>query len=212
MALFNRTLATAGHVSMKVIRAPKAPLAWRARNTLRWAFLKGWIAAHVIAPFANAWGITTILSDLRITVLRANGELIDYGIVSYRLVTDTGVGFLVDAWQNTVELENMKYHGIGTSATAEAVGDTALIAESTTALNPDNTRATGTQSEPASNQLRSIGTLTADAQIIVREHGLLSQSATGGGVLWDRSVFATITLESADSIQCTYTVTITSGG
>lgn len=136
----------------------------------------------------------------------------DYGIVSHRVITNNGVGFIVDAHQNLVELEIMNYHGIGTTNTAEAASDSALAAESTTALNPDNTRATGTQSEPASNQYRSTGTLTADGSIAAVEHGLFSQAATGGGVLFDRSVFSTINLAAADSIQTQYTVTYTAGG
>lgn len=136
----------------------------------------------------------------------------DYGLVSHRVITNNGVGFIVDSHQNLVEMEILNYHGIGTTNTAEAAGDTALAAESTTALNPDNTRATGTQSEPASNQYRSTGTLTADGSIAAVEHGLFSQAATGGGVLFDRSVFSTINLAAADSIQTQYTVTYTAGG
>ena len=84
--------------------------------------------------------------------------------------------------------------------------------ESTTALNPDNTRATGTRSQPAANQYRSVGTLTFDNTAAVTEHGLFSQAATGGGTLWDRSVFSAINVVSGDSIQFTYTVTVSAGG
>lgn len=138
---------------------------------------------------------------------------LDYGIVSRKVVTTAGVGFLVDAWQNSVELENMKYHGVGTNNTAESSSDTALGAESTTALNPDSTRATGSTTEGASaNIFRSVGTLTADNTIAAVEHGLFSQAATGGGVLWDRSIFSTVTLVSGDSIQFTYDLTASAGG
>lgn len=137
----------------------------------------------------------------------------EYGIVSQKVITTAGVGFLVDAWQNIVELEIMKYHGMGTGALAEAVGDTALGAESTTALNPDSTRATGTTVEGASaNIFRSVGTLTVDATAAITEHGLFSTSGTGTGVLWDRSVFSAVNVVSGDSIQFTYDMTATAGG
>lgn len=206
-------LGPRGSLSVRKIGAKRAPLAWRLQNALRWGFIKGWIAAHLIAPFANAWGVATMMSALSIRVRKASGEWVDYGVVGYRVVTTAGVGFIVDAFQNIVELEIMKYHGIGTGTTAEASGDTALVTESTTALNPDSTRATGTTTEGASGNIyRTVGTLTADAQIVVREHGVFSQAATGGGVLLDRTVFAAVTLENGDSLQATYELTCSAGG
>lgn len=137
----------------------------------------------------------------------------DHGIVSRRVVTTAGVGFLVDAWQNITELENMKYHGIGTGSGAEASSETALVTESTTALNPDSTRATGTLAEGAgANIFRSVGTLTADAAIAAIEHGLFSQAAVPGGVLWDRSLYSVVNLAIGDSLQTTYDMTATAGG
>lgn len=147
------------------------------------------------------------------TVMRANGDIEHVGLLSTRLVTDAGVAFLVDDWDNSVtDLTTMNFHGCGTGTTAEAVGDTALVTESTTALNPDSTRATGTRSQPAANQYRSVGTVTFDASAAITEHGIFSQAATGGGTLWDRSVFSAINVASGDSIQFTYTCTVSSGG
>jgi hypothetical protein len=147
------------------------------------------------------------------TVLRRNGDIEHLGLLSTRLITDTGVAFLVDDWDNSVtDLTTMNFHGCGTGVAAENQTDSALGTESTTALNPDSTRATGTRSQPAANQYRSVGTVTFDAITAVTEHGILSQSATGGGVLWDRSVFSAINVASGDSIQFTYTCTISAGG
>jgi hypothetical protein len=137
----------------------------------------------------------------------------DYGIVSRKVITTAGVNFLVDAWQGTVEPEIMKYHGIGTGSTAEAAGDTALVTESTTALNPDSTRATGSLTEGASaNIFRTVGTNTVDASVTVAEHGIFSQAATGGGTLWDRSLTGSLALVSGDSLQTTYDCTCSAGG
>jgi hypothetical protein len=188
-----------------------APLAWKIRNTLRWGFLWGWFATKLARAFSKMTGLPVLISELELTLRKANGEIIEYGVVSRRVITDAGVAFIVDAWQNTVELESMQYHGVGTGTNAEAVGDTALQTESTTILNPNNTRATGTQSEPAVNQLRSTGTLTFDGAGAITEHGLFSQSATGGGTLFDRSVFSVVNVNTADSISAQYTVTFTSG-
>lgn len=205
-----------GSIGMRgVLRATKispakASLTWRLRNALRWTYIWGWLTVWLAHWFSRLTGIVTTTSELRVK-LNHGGVWTDYGVVSRRVVTSAGVGFIVDAWQNIVELENMKYHGCGTGNTAEASGDTALVTESTTALNPDSTRATGTQTEPAANQLRSTGTLTFDNTVAVVEHGLFSQAATGGGVLFDRSVFTAINVVSLDSLLFEYTVTFTAG-
>ncbi len=222
-----RNLSVGGALSLRVIRnlSPEAverlpvrhaPLSWKLRNIARWPFVRGFISVKLIAPFANLWGICTLTSELSIKLIKGDtGEVIDYGVVAYRVITDTGVTYLRDDFNNNAQdITNMNYHGLGTGGGAEAAGNTALTTESTTALNPDSTRATGTRSTPASNQFRTVGTLTFDADAAVIEHGIFSQAATGGGTLWDRSTFAAINVVGAngDSIQATYTLSLTSGG
>jgi hypothetical protein len=210
-------LGPRGGLAARKIRRQAAPLIWRVRNALRWAFLKGHIAAHLIVPFANWWGVATIIGRLEAVLIKASGERVYFGTLGHRVVTDAGVAFLVDDWDvNTASATNdittLKYHGCGTGTTAEAASQTALVTESTTALNPDSTRATGTQSQPSANILQSVGTLTFDATAAVTEHGLFSQAATGGGTLWDRTVFSAINVVSGDSIQFTYSLTCSAGG
>lgn len=150
---------------------------------------------------------------LHATVIRADGRIEHLGLLCTKFVTDAGVAFIVDDWDggaNDISLFN--FHGCGTGTTAEAAGDTALVTESTTALNPNDTRATGTKSQPAANQMRSVGTVTFDAAAAITEHGLFTQAATGGGTLLDRSVFSAINVANGDSIQFTYTLTLSAGG
>lgn len=150
---------------------------------------------------------------LWIKILKRDGSDADLGLVSMRVVTNNGVAFIVDAFQNLVELEIMKFHGIGTGTTAEAAADAALVTELTTQYNPDSTRATGTLAEGASGNIyRTVATNNVDASVAITEHGIFSQAATGGGVLLDRSVFAAVNLASGDSIQTTYELTLNSGG
>lgn len=199
--MFGGTANFSGALSAKKIGAQRAPLSWRARNAMRWSFIFGMFVNMLAKLFSHYTGVVTITSDLAIRVRRANGQWIDYGTVCYRVITDAGVAFIVDDWDGSVtDITNLKYHGSGTGTTAEAVGDTALVTESTTALNPDSTRATGTASQPAANQYRSVGTVTYDATAAITEHGIFSQAATGGGTLWDRSVFSAINVASGDSI------------
>lgn len=161
---------------------------------------------------AKALGIPTFFGALWATLNRDGQDPIDIGLVSLRVVTTAGVNAIVDAFQNTVELENFKFHGMGTGTGAEASSDTGLGTELTTQYNPDNTRATGTTTEGASaNIYRTVGTNTIDSGTpAVTEHGVFS--ASSAGTLLDRSVFSAINLVSGDGITFTYDLTFTAGG
>lgn len=210
-----------GDLKMKVLtphKVRKPGLREMLKFWLNLDFIIGLLAVKVVIPAVRKvrMPILWMYSELEVRKWDGEkGEWIDYGVVSRRVITNAGVTFLRDDWNNSAAVyANMNYHGIGTGTNAENVTDTALQTESTTALNPNNTRATGTRSTPASNQWRSVGTLTVDADVACTEHGIFDQAATGGGTLWDRSVFAVINLVGAnpDSIQCTYTCTLTAGG
>lgn len=121
--------------------------------------------------------------------------------VGPNLVVTTGLGYIVDAWQGTVELEAMRYHGCGTGSTAPAAGNTALEAESTTIINPNNTRATGSLIEGASASIfRTEGSMLFDGSGTITEWGLFNQAATGGGVMMARRTFTGISISAGLSI------------
>lgn len=178
---------------------------WRAANlpNLR----RGLNRVQMAAKF----GIPTHYGALWIRVFHED-EILDFGLASMRVVTDLGVQFIVDAFQNTQEVENMKFHGLGTGTTAEAASQTALVTELTTEYNPNSTRATGTTTEGASaNIYRTVATNTIDSGTpAVTEHGIFS--ASSAGTMLDRSVFSAINLVANDGIQTTYDLTFTSGG
>src|SRR6185503_3917271 len=226
-----RTFAPRGSVAAVKIPAPHGPVtgavpaapAWQVPANLGWrAWLRSVAKEAALHVRVAVKGFTRGLlagqgvlgvGRLEATVLRADGRLERLGLICTKVITDAGVTYLRDDFNNNAQdITNMNNHGCGTGTNAEAAGDTALQTESTTALNPDNTRASGTRSTPASNQFRSVATLTFDASAAITEHGIFSQSATGGGTLWDRSVFSAINVASGDSIQFTYTLTLSSGG
>lgn len=196
---------------------PNAPAEVKGRYRLRtwWKELTLHVRLAGIGLYRGllmAQGVFGV-SRLYATVYRADGRVEHLGLISTKLIVDNGVAFLVDDWDNNgQDLTTMNFHGCGTSGTAENQTDTGLGTESTTALNPDNTRATGTRSQPAANQYRSVGTLTFDASAAVVEHGLFSSGTVAAGTLWDRSVFSAINVVSGDSIQFTYTCTVSAGG
>lgn len=180
--------------------------AWRLRNLPH--LWRGWRRVAL----ARSLRLPHFYGQLWLTLIRGDGEPVELGLASMRVVTTAGVNYIVDAFQNSVELENLKYHGIGTGTTAEASSDTALVTETTTGLNPDSTRATGSLTEGASaNIFRTVGTNTVDATLAITEHGIFSQAATGGGTLLDRSVFSAVNMVSGDSLQTTYDLTLTAG-
>jgi hypothetical protein len=207
-----------GHYAARDGRGPTifpADLPWRYRLRSWWL---EYVCLRVRLFFKGAYrglkgtGVFGV-GRLYATLYRADGSMVHFGLLSTRLITDTGVAFLVDDWDNDAkDITNLHFHGCGTGTNAENQTDSALQTESTTALNPDNTRATGTESQPAANQLRTVGTLTFDGSAAVTEHGIFDQAATGGGTLWDRSQFSAINVANGDSIQFTYTLTVSAGG
>lgn len=127
----------------------------------------------------------------------------DYGVISRKVVTDAGVAALTNAFLNTFEPETFNYHASGTGGTAEAAAQTALVTEV-------ETRVAGTQSAFAANAYRTVATVSYTATRTITEHGIFSASTVG--TMLDRSLFTGIPVVSGDSIQFTYTFTITSGG
>jgi len=208
------------HHPIRRIYAAPIPYPFNARSRLGrliqracW-YLPDQDAAELLEALAST---VMIESELRLEHVHgvqsdAPGRQDDYGVVSRRVITDAGAAAVVNAFRNTFEMELFNFHGLGTGATAEAVGQTALVTELTTQYSTDNTRPTGTQSAPAANQYQSVATITVDAAATITEHGLFSQAAAPGGTLWDRSLFAGLALNSGDSIIATYIATITSGG
>jgi hypothetical protein len=189
---------------------PRTPLGKLIREAT--AFLPAELAAELIDTVRRSVVIESELSG----VLYRPGRRPEYlGVLSRKVITDVGVGFIVDAWQGTVEPEIMRFHAYGTGGAAEAVGNTALATELTTQYAVDNTRPTGSLAENAANVFETVATLSPDSggTIAITEHGVFSQAATGGGVLFDRSLFSVINVvAAADSLQTTYRATFTSGG
>lgn len=161
--------------------------------------------------FAQLMGIPVHFGRVYLTATR-DGKSIPLGVASYRVVTTAGVNFIVDAFQASATISNMKYHGFGTGTTAEAITQTALITELTTEYASNNTRPTGTQTEGATaNIYRTVGTLSPDATVAITEHGIFDQAANSGGTLLDRTVFSAWNMVSGDSLAVTYDVTFAAG-
>ena len=198
--------ALKGDLMWKVYRGTeKAPLKWKLRNALSWPFVKGFVAAKVVAPIASRLGVATVMGELRAVHVGPNGRNVDYGVIGRRVVTTAYCAYMVDIHQtDATTVGDFKWHASGTGTTAEASGDTDLVA--TDGL----TRITGTQVEGGSSvAYRSVATLTYGGTLAITEHGLFNTA--GSATLMDRTKFAAINVASSDSIQFTYTITYTAG-
>jgi hypothetical protein len=243
MTMPESTLAPAGSLNFNVIRGGRTVDG--AHDAMPWPVADNWrtIAQHGFAQKGlpdevNEWrrsnvphlmrgyrrivaarllGVPTHYGALWCQVRRGNGEVINLGLASLRVVTTAGVNKIVAAL-NTSDASTattFKYHGYGTGSTAEASGDTALVTELTTEYAVNSTRPTGTQTTGgSSNVYRSVATLTPDSggTIALREHGIFS--ASSAGTLLDRTLFSAINLDSTagDSLQTTYELTFAAGG
>lgn len=145
-----------------------------------------------------------MVAELGAVITRADGSRVALGVLSRRVVTDAGAAFIADAFRNLTEVDTLNFHDCGTGTTAEAQAQTALVTPAGTA------RVSGTQSAPAANAYRSVATVSFTSTLAITEHGVFS--ASSAGTMLDRSVFAAINVVNGDSIQFTYTLTITAGG
>lgn len=160
---------------------------------------------RVLAAAAGSiWaGEVTPVGRLYATHIGPDGHRLDLGLISTKVVTDAGVAYIVDAFQNLTEVENFKFHASGTGSTAEAASQTALVTEVAT-------RATGSQTEGATaNIYKTVGTVSYTSSLAIVEHGLFS--ASSAGTMLDRSVFSAINVANGDSIEFTYELTLPSG-
>jgi hypothetical protein len=184
--------------------------AWRRANVPN--LWRG--ARRVLA--ARALRLPHFYGSLFLKLTRGDGTVLNLGLASMRVVTTVGVKFIADDFNaGAAEISNMKFHGFGTGATAEAAADTALVTELTTQYAVDNTRPTGSQASAtvsANATYTTVATLSPDSggTIAITEHGIFSASSST--TLLDRSVFSAVNLVAAsDSLQATYVLTLNSG-
>ena len=199
-------ISLTGQLTPRLIHAPGPGLAWKLKNTLRWSFIFGWITNRLARGMSRLSGIPTLTAELRAKLIKADGRVIDYGLLSSRVVTTVFVNEMVDQLQaEDSTWGDFKFHDSGVGTTAEAVGDTDI--ETT----DGESRATGSQTEGASaNIYRSVGTISYTTTKAITEHGLFNASTAGE--LMDRSVFSAINVVNGDSIEFTYDLTVSAGG
>jgi hypothetical protein len=122
------------------------------------------------------------------------------------LVTTAGVNYLAADFISggSAHIAAFNWQDCGTGTNPAVIADTTLQTPAGTS------RVSGTQSTPSSGQYRSVATIPFTGTLAITEFGLFSAASTG--TLWDHRVFSVINVANGDSIQFTYTVTVTAGG
>lgn len=164
-----------------------------------------------LAVEARARGLAAMYGELFGRIIHRDGSVTNLGLLGRRVITDAGVAYLAaDIGGGANDSNLFKFHGFGTSSTAEAAAQTALVTELTTQYATDSTRPTGSQAN-STNTYTTVATLSPDATVTITEHGIFT--ATSAGTMLDRTVFTGVALTgSADSLQATYVLTLPSGG
>ena len=193
-------LGMSGALGTRVMRAPGPGLVWKLANVPN-VWPGAW--RHALAKTLR---MNHMLGCLYAQLKRADGTVVNYGLVSTNLVTDAFVEFMVDQLQTeTSAWGDFKFHDSGVGVTGAAVGDTDI--ETT----DGESRSTGTQIEGASAEIyKSVGTISYTTSKAITEHGLFS--IVTGGTMMDHHVFAAINVVNGDSIEFTYELTCTAGG
>jgi hypothetical protein len=191
----------AGRVRARVIRAPGPGLLWKLSN------LRAVVTGLARDAIAQALGMNHMAARLYARLVRADGTVVDYGLVSCNLVTTAFVNYMNTAMQGVqAQWDNFNYHDSGTGTVAENITDTSMGTVIT-----DNLRTVGTQTG-ATNTYVTVGTIAYTTTRAVTEHGVFNDTRANGGTLLDRSLFTAINVVSGDSIQFSYTLTISAGG
>lgn len=132
-------------------------------------------------------------------------------VILNKVVTDDFVEDIVDALVAETWTPLYKYHHSGTGVGAEAAADAGL------GTPVEDARDVGTHVEDSSKVYKSIATTTYTGAHAITEHGLFKTAGAGGppvtgGILMDRTKFATINVVNGNQIEWTFTIAFTSGG
>lgn len=182
-------LGMKGNLGIRVIREPGPGLVWKVKNF------------HNVYPglwrhaLAKALKMNHMLGTAHARHLRADGSVVNYGLVSTLEVTDDFVEFMVDQLQTeTSAWGDFKFHDSGVGVSAADQTDTDI--ETT----DGESRVTGSQTEGASVYIyKSVGTIPYTSGLAITEHALFN--IVTGGVMMDHHVFAAINVVNGDSIN-----------
>lgn len=161
---------------------------------------------HAYERYLIRDGAVAAETRLSAKLLKADGSVLDLGLLGRRIVTTAGVNYLAGAFAGVGAASNINWHGTGIGTAGAVIGDTAL--GNTTGA---PARVAGTQSTPGSSNIyQSQATVSYTGALAITEWGIFTASTAG--TLFDRFQFAAINVLNGDSIQFTFQLTLPSGG
>ena len=193
-------LGSSGKLTTRIIHAKGPGLLWKLSNLRR--LVIPWLKIKL----AKVFHVPTFYGSLRAVLKKGDGSVINYGLVSLKLVTTAFVEYMVDEMiTETSAWGDFQFHDSGVGVTPANVADTDI--ETT----DNEARTNGTQVEGVTGEIYvSVGEITYSGALAITEHGLFNIAA--GGILLDHHVFSAINVENTDSIEFTYNYTIDDGG
>lgn len=133
----------------------------------------------------------------------------DRGLVCEGVVTDVFAEDLVDNLiAEGVPFGEYRFHVSGTTVVGEDPTDDETDIISATTPAPIS----GTQAENTSKVYQSVATVPYVSTLVIVQHGLINNIVQSGSILMDHSQFGAINVDSGDSIEFTYELTVNSGG
>lgn len=178
-----------GRLSTKVYRRHPKGLAGLARRVSN-----AWWALMVGAP--------VIKTELRARhYIAAEDRWVDHGVVCRKVVTDVFISELCTllAGGTLGNFNDFLWHDSGVGTTGPTGGNTDI--ETT----DGESRVSGDQTASAPDYI-SVGTIAYSTGKAITEHGLFDEVTVG--TMLDRNTFGAINVVNGDSIQFTYTLTI----
>ena len=155
--------------------------------------------------YAGELGI--MQANLSAIVFRADGRVEDLGVISRKKVTgEFATDIIANMVTDTTAFGDYKFHDSGTGVGAESNTDGDLG----TPAGP-TTRATGTQvagGTATAPTYTTVGTIAYTGTLAITEHAVFNTASRASTAILDRSVFSAINVDSGESIQFTYVLTI----
>src|SRR5206468_2289860 len=113
-----------------------------------------------------------LVGQLRIKITYPDGDTVDLGVVSEKIVTLAAINALVGVFQggSATVIQNFKYHASGTGILSESTNDTTLGTEV-------ETRIAGSQTSISPGNYETAATLVYTSPHSITEHGVFSQQA-----------------------------------
>jgi hypothetical protein len=162
---------------------------------------------------ARASGVPFFHGSLSASVRHPDGESIDYGLVGLKTVTTAGAEWLVRVLTGQVAANTMRYHGVGTSNTAESSDQTYLLEEiNWTTSGMFRTTGSCTTGEQGFIY-KSLAQIQFTAAVDITEHGIFDEPRKAmPAVMFDRTVFEAIPVVTSSMAEFSYELWFNAGG